>query len=454
MIRSLGCVGVAAGLVIWPAVAAAIAPPVIDPAATPPGTASPEQEMEQRQVCDPVFARDGSQFGDLPWSSEQLRLDDAHHWSNGDGVLVAVIDTGVNASPRVPAEPGGDYITEHGDGLSDCDAHGTLVASLIAARPDPGDKIIGVAPGARIVSIRHTSRKFSPRNAHVDPNDPNQSEAAGSVRALARAVVHAADLGAKVINISETVCLRPAEGVDQAMLGAAIRHAVVDKDAVVVAAAGNTSEDRAIVGSCNQNQPPTPSNPSDPAGWGQVSTIVSPAWFAPLVLSVAALSPNGDPWPRNVSGPWAGVAAPGADMVALADGGRPVNAYPGRDGPVPLEGTSFAAPLVAGVAALVRAKYPQLSANQVVDRIVRTARHPGIGWDSTEGYGPVDPVAALTYDLPTAPKVASYTLKSLPPPPPPTDPDRGPVIAVTVGVAALVALAAGFTLMRKAARKA
>lgn len=65
-----------------------------------------------------------------------LNIADAWKYSTGAGVSVAVIDTGIPPGPRLPALPGGDYITG-GDGLSDCDAHGTIVASVIAAASMP-----------------------------------------------------------------------------------------------------------------------------------------------------------------------------------------------------------------------------------------------------------------------------------------------------------------------------
>lgn len=437
----------------WPCIAAAVEPPVIDPAALPPNTVGPEMPMEQREQCSPVFAKEGSQFGDAPWSADFLRLAEAQRWSRGEGVLVAVIDTGVNVSSRVPAEPGGDYVADGGDGLSDCDAHGTLVASLIGGRPGPDDRFVGVAPGARLVSIRQTSKKFSPKTPQVDVNDPNQSRPAGSVRTLARAVVHAADLGARVINISETACLKVSDRIDQASLGAAVRYAVVDKDAVVVVAAGNASDDGGLGGSCSQNPVPVASDPSDPLGWKLVKTVVTPAWYSPLVLAAGAVGRDGQPSAFNVGGPWVGVAAPGTEVVALA-GDHPVDGFPGKDGPaVSIEGTSFSSAFVAGVAALVRAKFPQLTANQVMDRIVRSARHPGGGWDDVQGFGPVDPVAALTWDVPLGPQLPVFTVKRIPAPSAPGRADRGPVtwvVGLTVG-ALLLAGATG--LVRRAVRR-
>lgn len=450
----------------WPGVAAAVDPPVIDPGALPPDGMTPEVQMQQQKPPMVAFAKEGSQFVDPPWSADALRLPEAHKWSQGESVLVAVIDTGVNVSGRVPAEPGGDLVIDGGDGLQDLDSHGTLVASLIAGRPGPDDRFVGVAPAARIVSIRHTSQIFTPRMAVApDPNDPNQSRPAGSVRTLARAIKHAADLGAKVINISEQACLKVSDRVDQAQLGAAVRYAVVEKDAVIVASAGNTSDD-GLGGNCSQNPPPLPSNPTPLGmlGWDQVTTVATPAWYAPLVLTVGATDRTGAPVEYSMAGPWLGVTAPGGSQddkrpgedlgLTALFGDRPVNALPGDKGPVNIQGTSFSAAFVAGVAALVRARYPELTANQVMDRIIRTARHPGTGWDNKQGFGAVDPVAALTWDVPLGPEKPLYTVKPIPPPAAVVRDDRGPanwVLGVTVG--ALAAVGAGVLIRRAAARK-
>ena len=81
---------------------------------------------------------------------------------------------------------------------------------------------------------------------------------------------------------------------------------------------------------------------------------------------------------------------------------KPVNVLPqiNDQPPSALWGASFAAAYVCGVAALVRAKYPQLAAHQIINRIVRTAHNPASGVDNAIGYGLIDPVAALTFDIP------------------------------------------------------
>lgn len=446
------------GIMVAPP-AVALSPPVINPAAVPPDTTGPETPMRMTKSCMTAFAREGSVFTDPSWPQAFLKLPEAHKWSTGRDVLVAVIDTGVNASARIPAEPGGDFIDAAANGLADCDAHGTLVAAQIAGRPAPGDAFVGVAPDARIVSIRDTSAAYVPEGTGPppDPNDPNQSRPAGSIRTLARAIVHAANLGARVINISETACVKATERIDQDMLGAAVWYAVVQHDAVVVAAAGNVAAssnggENGLGGSCAQNPAPSAPSPSDPFGWNNVVTVVTPAWFTPLVLSVGALTEGGQPADFSLNGPWVSVAAPGERTVALSGDG-PVNARPGQEGPVDISGTSFSSAFVAGVAALVRAKYPNLTANQVMDRIIRTARHPGQGHDNTQGYGPVDPVAALTWDVPLGPQVAPFPTKVIPAPPPPYKPDHRPISIVVIAALAAVVVGAGSWLVRRAARR-
>ncbi|QFS94586.1 Subtilisin DY (plasmid) [Mycobacterium sp. THAF192] len=435
--------------------AAAISPPVIDPAALPPDTTGPEEPMRQSKACMEAFATEGANFADPQWSQLYLQLAEAHKWATGRGVLVAVLDTGVRPSPRVPAEPGGDYLTADGDGLTDCDAHGTLVASLIAGRPDPADAFVGVAPDARILSIRVTSEAFVPDGVQRDLNDPNQSETAISVRTLARAIVHAANLGARVINISLQACIKATEKINQDSLGAAVRYAVVERDAVVVASAGNQASGgpgAGLGGTCTQNPPPTAANPNDPFGWGSVVTIVTPAWYTPLVVSVGAIGEQGQPTGFTMSGPWLSTAAPGERNVALFNN-VPVNARPGEEGPVDLNGTSFSSAYIAGVAALIREKYPHLTANQVVDRLLRTSRHPGEGRNNVIGYGPADALAALTWDVPLGPKIPSFPTRELPPPPPPFEPDRRPVTYVLLTVAGTLTLAALAWLIRRAVRR-
>ncbi|AWT51082.1 type VII secretion system ESX-1 serine protease mycosin MycP1 [Mycolicibacterium smegmatis] len=425
----------------------AIDPPVIDAGAVPPDETGPDQPTEQRKICATPTVMPNSNFADRPWANDYLRIQEAQKFATGAGVTVAVIDTGVNGSPRVPAEPGGDFVDAAGNGMSDCDAHGTMTAAIIGGRPSPTDGFVGMAPDVRLLSLRQTSVAFQPKGARQDPNDPNTTQTAGSIRSLARSVVHAANLGAQVINISEAACYKVTRRIDETSLGAAINYAVNVKGAVIVVAAGNTGQD------CSQNPPPDPSVPSDPRGWREVQTIVSPAWYDPLVLTVGSIGQNGQPSNFSMSGPWVGAAAPGENLTSLGYDGQPVNATPGEDGPVPLNGTSFSAAYVSGLAALVKQRFPDLTPAQIINRITATARHPGGGVDNYVGAGVIDPVAALTWEIPDGPEKAPFRVKEVPPPVYIPPPDRGPITAVVIAGATLAfALGIG-ALARRALRR-
>jgi len=429
--------------------AVAIAPPAIDPGAVPPDVTGPDQLLEQKRVCKAPLTLPGTNFHDPPWPNTYLGITQAQKFATGAGVTIALIDTGVDASPRVPAEPGGDFVVKDGDGLSDCDSHGTLIASIIAGRPALTDGFVGVAPDARLISVRQTSEAFEPKDQQANQNDPNATPAAGSVRSLARAVVHAANLGAGVINISEAACFKVKKPVDESTLGAALNYAVNVKGAVVIVAAGNTG------GDCAQNPPPDPARPADPRGWDGVQTIVTPAWYAPLVLTVAGVGQNGAPSQFSMHGPWVGVAAAAEDIFALGPSGEPVDALSGKEGPVPIAGTSFAAAYVSGLAALLRQRFPDLAPAQIIGRITASARHPGGSVDDDVGAGTIDAVAALTWDIPPGPATAAAPLavQSIQPPTPVPGPDHGPITAVSLGVIGLI-LALGLgALTRRALRR-
>lgn len=449
MIRRIGVLLATLFLAMMSAPSAvAIEPPTIEPAALPPDETGPDQPTELRRPCTPApLAFPNSNFADKPWPNDYLRLSDAQKFATGAGVTVAVIDTGVNGSPRVPAGPGGDFVDQAGDGLADCDSHGTLTASIIAGRGSPTDGFIGVAPDARILSLRQTSAAYQPVGSRSDPNDPNQTPTAGSLRSLARAIVHAANLGVQVINISEAACYKVTRPIDEKSLGAAIEYAVNVKDVVIIVAAGNTG------GDCTQNPPPDAAVPSDPRGWKSVATIVSPAWYSPLVLTVGGIGQTGQPSTFSMSGPWVGAAAPAQNIVALGYDGNPVNALAGQDGPIPIDGTSFAAAYVSGLAALVKQRFPNLTPAQVMYRITATSRHPGGGVDNYVGAGVIDPVAALTWDVPDGPKTVPYKVQQLPPPVYVPPPDRGPITIVVVTGVSLAAALGIFALARRALRR-
>ncbi|WP_280454038.1 type VII secretion-associated serine protease mycosin [Nocardia brasiliensis] len=437
----------ALGVVVPAPVRAAPGPPSVDtarvPADSPPG---PEGNARQTKGCAGAGVLADSDLTQPPPPALTLQLASAHRLSTGAGVAVAVIDTGVRAQPRLPnLVGGGDYVTAGGDGLSDCDAHGTLVAGIIGAAASPADGFVGVAPDAQIISIRQSSDAFSADlPPGTDPNDPNAGRAAIELRALARAVVHAANMNARVITISNASCVDAASGIDQGELGAALWYAASVRDAVIVAAAGNTSSGGSPASSsCGQNPPESPATPADPRGWGQIKTVSSPAVFSQHVLSVGFTSPTGTPSQYSLRGPWLGLAAPGTAIVSLnpLGGDGVVNGVAGaNNGTVPVAGSSYAAAYVAGAAALVRARFPQLNAQQVIDRLTRTAHAPARGVDNTVGAGLLDPPAALSADVPVdGSGVGRFGSSALPPPAPDPAPDRLPrVVALTTACAALI----------------
>jgi len=431
-------------LVVSGPAAGAITPPEVDPAAVPPsGSAGPVQPMAQRGECVVSGVIPGGVPGAASPNQLSLNLSEAWQHSMGEGQLVAVIDTGVKPGPRLPdVEPGGDFV-EATDGLTDCDGHGTLVAGLIAGQPG-GDGFSGVAPDARIVSIRQTSARFAPRNPG---EDPVAAQAVIDVATLARAVVRATDLGARIINISAATCIPANKNIDQSQLGAALRYAAVDKDVVIVAAAGDARGGGGNGSACESNPLSDPARPSDPRNWSSVTSVSIPSWWQPYVLSVGSLTPGGQPSRFTMAGPWMGAAAPGENITSVSNdaGGGLANGMPNNEQEFsPVSGTGYAAAYVSGVAALVRSRFPELTAEQVVNRLTATARTAARSPSNLVGAGTVDPVAALTWQVPPEVDVdpAAVRQTAAPPTPAPEDPTPRVVAFAGMGVLAALVLAA------------
>lgn len=388
--------------------ARAVSPPPIDSSRLPdPAPARPPQPTVQREICAvPSMATNADRPGE-PSQLSGLDLPQVWKLTRGSGQRLAVIDTGVSPHSRLPdTTAGGDYVFT-GDGTQDCDGHGTAVAGIISAAPDPSrvDGFSGVAPGVSLISIRQSSTKFS---ALADPSNSGF----GDVDTMARAVRTAADLGASVINISSVACIRTESTLDDRTLGAALSYAVDVKDVVVVVAAGNSG-----AGQCPTQQAE--------ATWDTVTVAVSPAWYDEYVLAVGSVDVHGEPSSFTLPGPWVGVAAPGEAVTSLSSSGDGlVNTLGEPDGSTSLSGTSYAAPVVSGLAALIRSRFPKLTARQVMQRIKATAHHPPGGWDPRVGAGVVDLLAAVSTDPPPSspPRPARTSVPILPPPPAaPTD---------------------------------
>ncbi|MFB7374483.1 type VII secretion-associated serine protease mycosin [Streptomyces sp. NPDC056222] len=296
------------------------------------------------------------QIEGIPWSLQRVLLDELWQDTKGKGIRVAVIDTGVDdVNPQlktaVDAKAGKDYLKpdkdnpgpgdeQRGktDGTVDEVGHGTKVAGIVAARPRSGTGFVGLAPEATIIPIRQNDEKNS-----------------GKSDTMALAIDHAVAKGAHVINISQDTA--QIQSPDSAMAKAVAR--ALEKNVVVVASAGNDGMDGKL-------------------------KFTYPAAF-PGVLAVASSDRNNERAPFSQSGTMVGVAAPGVDMVSTVPGG----------GQCVDNGTSFSAPYVSGVAALLRAKHPDWKPAQVVARIEQTAVRSVNGRDNHVGWGVVDPVRAL-----------------------------------------------------------
>jgi len=289
----------------------------------------------------------------LPWA--QQTLDPARVWpySTGAGVLVAVVDSGVESDHPQLRRPG--KVAEGEDFFQvgrlranfDCDSHGTAVAGIIAADSAPGVGFRGIAPDARILPVRISERGSTDgRSNEIDP------------LVLAQGIRYAADQGADVINLSL------AGSSDDKAVQQAIAYAQ-RKDALVVAAVGNGQRDDSTV------------QQSYPASY-------------PGVLGVGATDIAGVRVQGSQIGSYVDLMAPGGSVTSPARRGGH-NLY---------TGTSFSAPFVSGTAALVRAAWPNLTAAQVAQRLIATAM-PARGGSSRAAYGVgiVDPYRAVTEGL-------------------------------------------------------
>ncbi|MEI7716894.1 MAG: S8 family serine peptidase, partial [Mycobacterium sp.] len=286
--RSASLVAVAV-LIVAPelgtAAAHAVSPPTIEDMWLPrPALPAPPWPTVQRDACTPISADTDP---GRPQPTPVIDLSRLWQFTRGAGQRVAVIDTGVSRHRWLPdIVAGGDYVST-GDGTQDCDAHGTLVAAIIAASADPRPGgFSGVAPEATVISIRQSSGKFGPSR------DRSRS-GVGDVETMAKAVRTAADLGASVINISSVACVPATAALDDRALGAALAYAVDVKNAVVVAPAGNmagapvgatagdTVGDTAGAAQC----PPQRRD----ATWDTATVAVSPDWYADYVLTVGSV---------------------------------------------------------------------------------------------------------------------------------------------------------------------
>lgn len=355
---------------------------------SPPKETTPPKPPVPPCKTPPSFP--ASHIPGVPWA--QSRLDFVKAWgtSQGKGVTVAVVDSGVNAGhPQLAGRVTRsiDLTNTHN---TDCLGHGTQVAGIIAARDERNAAhpvpFVGVAPEAHIISIK-------------DQSDEN----GGNPELLAKGIRLAVEDGADIINVSAT-------NTDYPALRAAVRLAQ-RHDVLIVASAGNT-------------------DPRQKASERQEY----PASY-PSVLSVGAVGESGLSSFSNTTSR-VDVSAPGDNITSTSGVG-----YVGQ-----LQGTSFAAPYVAGIAALIKSDKPDITAEQIKNRIVATA-DGSVGAGS--GNGVVNPFQAVTAigDFKASPAPSKRPVAQ---PidiggPPPIDHHArtvgGLVAAITLGAALLVVFA-------------
>jgi type VII secretion-associated serine protease mycosin len=329
-----------------------------------PATAAP--------ACGPSYS---NPLPATPWPLRRLNPSAAWPLSRGGGVTVAVIDSGVSTNhPKLAGSvlQGKDFLGT-GPGTCDADGHGTAVAGIIAATDAGGSSqsapFYGMAPDAKILPVR----------VLLDSKPTSDDTLPGRI---ADAIVWATDHGATVINMSLTT--PPTQKLADAVVYAQ------GKDVVLVAAAGNEG------------------------GTAYGNGALYPAAY-PGVVAVAGIDQDGKHVKTSNTGNNITISAPGLyiEGPATQGGGYVVEAG---------GGTSFAAAYVSGVAALIRSRQSDLSADQVIRRLRLTADPPPKSPDPEFGAGVVNPYRAVSALLAGTDTVPAPRAAAAPAPVPMPDP--------------------------------
>lgn len=364
--------GVLAGVVVGESGETGLATPAhAHPVAQVPGQPAPDGPAPSIPITDPtdiptfdsVRSLNAQEARQAEYWLDQYGVRDAWDEATGDGVKIAVIDTGVDGThPDLEGAVGkGTDVSGVGssngqEGLGAEPPHGTMVASVSAGRGHGSSSstgvggntgVIGVAPEAEILPV---STWLGTERSDVRSTDEQ----------IPDAVRWAVDNGADIINMSVG---SPQQTWPESW-DSAFEYAE-EKDVLIIAAAGNRGNG--------------------------ITQVGAPATI-PSVLTVGGVGRNGQAGEESSSqGISIAVSAPSEDLVGAVPG----------DGYREWTGTSAAAPIVAGTAALIMEKYPDLSAQEVAYRITASAQDAGVpGRDPLYGYGILDVNAAVTEDLP------------------------------------------------------
>ncbi|MDP9797583.1 type VII secretion-associated serine protease mycosin [Catenuloplanes nepalensis] len=275
--------------------------------------------------------------------------------SKGAGVTIALIDSGVDTSRPdlrgADLRDGGGYGNSGAgkSGLEDAGYHGTVMAGILVGQGTDDSHVKGIAPEATLLSIS------------VGLESQGKTTHSEAIRA-------AVDQGADIINMSIT---RVNVTGDLTFINPLDREAAeyaLSKGVIIVAGAGNAETTGPVIG--------PPAN-------------------IPGVLAVSGLDKDGGFWSGGARGPEAGIAAPAVDIFSVQPEGYDPSGYGTGTG------TSAATAIVSGVAALIKAKHPDLDAANLINRLTATARDEGApGRDDQFGFGAIDALAAVNADVP------------------------------------------------------
>jgi membrane-anchored mycosin MYCP len=318
---------------------------------------------DERAACVPVPSGSGESLGQAPWARSFIGLDQAQEYNQGtfekgskDGqpVTIAVIDSGVDSRRAEDVFgsrllPGYDWWDAGSKGQCDSseDGHGTAVAAIAAGNVlGSNEDFIGVAPEANILPIRLF--------AGGDGGDEQKS------RVVAKGIRDAVDHGADVINVSSVMV-----ATDE--LAEAVAYAT-ENNVVIVAASGNDTKHM------------------DGRGLEPKDKTFYPANY-PEVIAVGAHNPSGNWYEKSNFGDNLDLLAPGEDLPYPFAGGE------WKFG----SGTSFAAPYVAGAAALLKGEFgAEATPAWIQQRLQQTAIHPPGDFNIYQGFGILNVAAALT----------------------------------------------------------
>ncbi|MBM6399055.1 S8 family serine peptidase [Phycicoccus sonneratiae] len=340
--------GVGAGALVVPVlVAGMLAVPGSPASAAPAGSAAAAAVPSAAEPCEEGRTQ---WVTDTPPALNRFAAQRAWALTRGQGVTVAVVDSGVARNQHFPSGTvldGRSFVG--GSPRTDGRLHGTAVAGIIAARSlAPTSGVEGLAPRARILPVK------------VVPDESDREEGPDTdAGTLAAGIRWAADQGAKVVNVSLST------GRDDAALRSAVAHAR-SRGALVVASAGNTT-----------TQAPVRA-PRYPAAY-------------PGVLGVAATDDADTVAKGSVPGSHVDVAAPGVQVLTTF--GAWGDCYLGDES----GSTSYATAYVSAAAALVAQRFPAEGPDRWAHRLeVTAARDRRDARDDAVGWGVVQPVEALT----------------------------------------------------------